>query len=828
MPHQRAIIQSYVEKALDKADVALQLPTGSGKTLVGAIIGEWRRRKFNERVVFLCPTRQLVNQTVEQCRDKYGMDVLGFTGSKKNYDPSAIAEYRQGRKLAVTTYQSLFNINPFFNDAETIIIDDAHAAENYIGKMWSLEINGADKNHKALFQSVANILKPHIGRLDYSILSGDVKSFADVGWVDKIPTPVLAKIIDPLTEALDVNAEDSNLVFPWRLLRGHLSACHIYLSYGEILIRPLIPPTWSLDVFEKASHRIYMSATLGEGGDLERLTGREEVFRLAAPAGHNLDSVGRRFFLFPGMSLQDAEAQDLRLELIQKAGRAVILTPSMKDAAKAKSKIEDIGYDVFSAEDIEDSKAAFVGSKKAVAVMAGRYDGIDFPNDECRLLCVENLPKATNLQERFVSKKMGAELLLNTRIQTRVLQAIGRCTRSLQDHSAVLISGDELQDYLTDKNRRRHFLPELQAEIDFGVDQSIDVEASDFNENFDVFLENDADWRDVDEDIVVATRTAEKIPFPASGELADAVRSEVKYQKAIWASDYEQALRHSKTVLEKLTGPELRGYRALWHYLAGSAAYLLSEQGDPNAGEISKDQYRAAIKAASNLPWTSTLLPKRELDGPESEIDFELSLQVERIESKFLRLGIAHDRKFSEIEKNILEGLDREEHFESAQVMLGEMLGFLAGNEETDAAPDPWWLGNTKGIVFEDYVGAKQDTLGADKARQAASHPIWMKEKVDVAAECEILPVIVGPISKAHDGAFPHLNSVSFWSLDDFKEWAADALACLREMKTLLAREGDLVWRADAAKTLENNGMSMSAILGARSKSIAADVLGKA
>jgi hypothetical protein len=40
------------------------LPTGSGKTLVGLLIGEWLRRKNKERVVFLCPTRQLVNQVI--------------------------------------------------------------------------------------------------------------------------------------------------------------------------------------------------------------------------------------------------------------------------------------------------------------------------------------------------------------------------------------------------------------------------------------------------------------------------------------------------------------------------------------------------------------------------------------------------------------------------------------------------------------------------------------------------------------------------------------------------------------------------------------------
>ncbi|MHC2274926.1 replicative superfamily II helicase [Bradyrhizobium diazoefficiens] len=80
--HQGQMMQRYVAEAQDKTDVALQLPTGSGKTLVGLLIGEWLRRKNRERVVFLCPTRQLVNQVVAQAEGQYGLSVHGFTGQK--------------------------------------------------------------------------------------------------------------------------------------------------------------------------------------------------------------------------------------------------------------------------------------------------------------------------------------------------------------------------------------------------------------------------------------------------------------------------------------------------------------------------------------------------------------------------------------------------------------------------------------------------------------------------------------------------------------------------------------------------------------------------
>jgi superfamily II DNA or RNA helicase len=82
------MLRVYVEKALDETDRARQLPTGSGKTLVGLLLGEWRRRKFGERVVYLCTTRQLVHQVAEQSRAKYGLKVHAFVGKKADFPPA--------------------------------------------------------------------------------------------------------------------------------------------------------------------------------------------------------------------------------------------------------------------------------------------------------------------------------------------------------------------------------------------------------------------------------------------------------------------------------------------------------------------------------------------------------------------------------------------------------------------------------------------------------------------------------------------------------------------------------------------------------------------
>lgn len=306
LTHQSEVMRSYAESAVEKQDVALQLPTGSGKTLVGCLIAEWIRRRKGERVVYLAPTKQLVNQVVAQCETKYGIQANGFTGKSANYTPQARTEYKTAEKIAVTTYSSLFNTNPFFKDAEVIIIDDAHAAENYIASMWSVLVSRINHSHEGCFKALIAAIKPYIDDSAYYKLTS--RREENNGWVEKIPSPALSEAAGDIRAVLDAHANEADLQYSWSLIRDHLHACHFYYNESEILIRPLIPPTWTHRPFTNARQRIYMSATLGAGGDLERLFGRKNIHRVSVPDGWDRQGVGRRLFLFPGMSLDDKES----------------------------------------------------------------------------------------------------------------------------------------------------------------------------------------------------------------------------------------------------------------------------------------------------------------------------------------------------------------------------------------------------------------------------------------------------------------------------------------------------------------------------------------
>lgn len=805
--HQGQVLRTYAANAVDAPDVALQLPTGSGKTLVGLLIAEWRRRKFGEKIIYLCPTRQLVNQVAEEANTKYGLTVEAFTGSAKGYAPEAKTAYNDGDRVAVATYSSLFNTNPFFINPDVIIVDDAHASENYIASQWTLRISSIDSYDAALFAAVAGVLKQVLSPENFARLVGDWESFADATWVDKIPTAQLAAIAEELRSAIYANLGDSKQKYAWRMLADNLTACQLYVSSREILLRPLIPPTWTHPPFANAGQRIFMSATLGEGGDLERLTGRKQILRLPIPDGWDRQGIGRRLFYFPEKSLDESETLELRRALMKRAGRSLVLTPSNESAFEAASDVQaHVGFPTILADELEATKTTFTGEDNAVAIVANRYDGIDFPDDDCRLLFVEGLPRAVNLQERFLMSRMGANLLFNERIQTRIMQAIGRCTRGLNDYSAVVVTGQDLPEYLTDKRRRRHFHPELQAELHFGILQSTEVTTRDFLENFDIFLENDEAWEEANEVILDARGSATQEPFPAMGELSAAVEHEIAYQTAMWEKDYTAAYESAREVLGVITGSDLRGYRALWHYLAGSAAHLAAADGDAAMRTAALQQFRSARSAATGIPWLVKLAHGQSESDSEAEgKNTTIMLQVERLEARLAKLGTVSNRKFSSKEAEIRKGLSSASGFEQAQVELGEHFGFVAGKRESDASPDPWWMIGDIVIVFEDHANAKGDmsVIDATKARQAASHPDWVKEHVPGASDARIYPALVTPATKAKSGAIPSLGRVYHWDLAEFRAWSEEGLNVIRELRRTFVEPGDLDWRAKAAEALE-------------------------
>ena len=119
--YQSDMIDLYLKEEANIRDIALELPTGTGKTLIGLLIGEFRRRKNQEKILYLCPNKQLVNQTVKHAIEDYGIKATAFVGKAKNYAPEDKLAYNIAETIAVAPYSSLFNSNPFFSDRKSVV-----------------------------------------------------------------------------------------------------------------------------------------------------------------------------------------------------------------------------------------------------------------------------------------------------------------------------------------------------------------------------------------------------------------------------------------------------------------------------------------------------------------------------------------------------------------------------------------------------------------------------------------------------------------------------------------------------------------------------------
>ena len=821
LSHQADILREYCKgTVLNKSDVAIELPTGSGKTLIGLLIGEWRRRHFGERVVFLCPTRQLVNQVVGQSINKYGIKANAFLGKKADFSPNIKAEYTNAETIAVTTYSALFNTNSFFDNADLIIIDDAHAAENYIAKYWSLLIERHKGEHKIIFQALVSAVKNIVPDSHYRRLCNEFDDVRDTQWIEKIPTPKFYERLSEITEIIDEYANQiKDLKFSWSVIKDHLFACNIYCNSGAFLIRPLIPPTRSHTPFSNPKQRIYMSATLGEGGELERLAGVEKIVRLSVPEGWDKQGIGRRFFSFPERCLEEKAALNLTLNMMKETPRSLILVPDEYSANEIKNQIEKkLSYKVFNAKQIEYSKEPFIQEEKAVAVVANRYDGIDLVGDECRLLIIKGLQKSTNLQERFLVTRMPAAILFYERILTRIIQAVGRCTRSPNDYASVVIIGDELSNFLLDKDRRPFLHPEIQAELEFGIEQSKDLEESEFIENLIIFLLHTDDWIEVEEDIISLRNSLEQSKLPAIDKLSNAVVHEVRYQYAIWNGNFEQAFNECRSVLDSLSGDDVKGYRAFWYYLAASVAWIAADKGINSMQSIARDFFDKAANTAEEITWLYELPRLNSSIAEENQTEkLRLSTLIESLEIQLSKLKTANNKRFEKEEREILENLNRltstkedSTAFENGHERLGRLLGYTAENSEGNADPDPrWMIGDDFCIVFEDHSGT---SLGANKVRQAASHPNWIKRNLNLRQNAQIIPVIVTPCKSIEEGATPHTGDICYWNQQEFIDWAKNAISVVRDLRRSFPGEASLEWRKRAMQAYKDNGLDPASL----------------
>lgn len=789
--HQKELLDTYHAKHLDTKDVALELPTGAGKTLVGLLVAEFRRRAKGERVAYLCPTRQLARQVGDQAA-AYGINAHVFIGAQAKYDPSQFTSYQRAEAIAITTYSGVFNVNPRIDRPQVLIFDDAHSCESYVTGMWSIEIDRSD--NLKLYQEFIRLFGDWLPD-SFHVSDGD-DGYART---ELIPGQVFRNASLSVLELLNEHLEPGSAPhYALSLLKDHLHACLCFISHNLILIRPIVPPTQTHPPFSQARQRLYMSATLGHGGELERIVGVPQIERIPIPAEWETHGSGRRLFLLPELSLEEDKAIELTISLIKQAGRAVVLSPTQRKCADIEKLFDDTGLTVFTAKDIEDGLEGYAGTSDAVLVLS-RYDGIDLPDDDCRFLVFAGKPAGANLQEHFLMSRVAAAPLLRDRILTRVTQGVGRCTRSDQDYAAVVLLGQDIVDFLVRSENSALLHPELQAELEFGINnskQDSNDDSVDFSGLLQEFLRRTRKWKEADDYIQQLRKSKCRTKDEFTTSLRNSVEYEVKYLYAAWDGHWEHARDHAKSALEALDdGNQLAGYQGWWMYLCGDAELAI---GGSQAERRGQEYFGQAARQCPSLSWLSKLVVSHRSThdaSTEAEADPVLAECVENIVEQLKRWGF-HGKTFTDKVKVGLAMLDTDSHKEFHQGLefVGRILGWTPDRPTGDGDPDCIWkLGRKLYIAFE----AKSEQnhtgeIGKKDVQQAQGHVAWIEENCSPLEDATIIPVLVTPRTSLAASAKPHADGLYVTSVDAMRELGRVAVDAAKKVRNAIAAMDEL------------------------------------
>lgn len=681
--HQGDVIRAYAEKHQGTSDLALELPTGTGKTLPGLLIAEWVRRKAEGPVIYATPTKQLARQ-VASTAEREGIPVANLTGSAKYWVPENEAAVEGGEAIGLTTYSAVFNSSPKLPEPRLLIFDDAHAGEQFVGNEYGISIRRYDDED--LYLEVLEALKPFLSNLLIQRLEGE----PDPGAHHQV------RLILPAVDQSALANLDAVLAslprpysYKFAMIRSGLSACCIYLSYGGIQIRPMVPPTFENRIFARTKQRIYLSATLGSGGELERAFGRREIVRMPLPTKTPPRS-GRRLFVFPDL-VKGGDPIGLTKRIIGLTDKALVLSQeTIANIEAAATALAGEGVPVMGRDDLEQvGLEAFAKAPTGVLGLANRYDGLDLPGNACRVVVLDGKPDAVGLQEKFLSERADANAALAERIRTRIVQGAGRCTRGPNDYAVVVVLGSDIMKYFSRPENRLALEPELQAEVEFGWENSRGANPEEVTANVQVFLEHGVDWREQGEPAVAEFRQdAVKVELPGTDALGRAAVLEVEAWQLAFGGDWNGASKKLQEAVPHVGPDATRGYRGLLLYLAGVWLHLGAQ--DETQRSRARQLVRDAAFAASRSAWLKEM---RELpDAEEVPLVPEDIVAVNKIVAS-LR-GRIRSNKINDDLTEMQEAIAQDEaaRYERGLTILGSYLGAEASKPKGQGRCDSAWV----------------------------------------------------------------------------------------------------------------------------------------
>ena len=599
---QQCVLQEYAENHLTTSDLAIEMPTGEGKTLVALLIADYALDQ-GRSVAYLTGTRQLAEQVLEESK-RLGLETVLF--SAQNYEAYALASYHDAQVLAIMNYWVYFNSSPRPEPADLVILDDAHLAEQPLANLDFLRVDRKSTVSVELYNSICDIITSHTNlypRL-HSMRDGTAEPAAP-------PELIAFNHWANVTSAVGDCIQNSPLSshgdarYVWSRIRHHLESCCVLVSRDAIEVRPYHPLTTLNRWYTKADQRIYLSATLGLMDDLQRRIGGCAISKLDYRSTCSSEETGERcFILNPTLgNLWDSELFEWVLEQVDKAnGIAAWLCSSNSEADEIQERLEDLGDTVYRLVAGNDRVILdWIAKGEGHLVTAGRYDGLDLAGDMCHLVVIPTIPRSSNEFERFIATYIGDASYVNQRIGQRITQALGRANRSSEDYGL----------YLGLDPRFGHVLanPEVQDSIPIHIRPAMTKALMVHDGGLAAtHLACKRFWSDEGDDgeatnSGISSRRRPGRQRRQSGPPATAT-AEIQATTDLWLSRYGQAAEAAAQVADDLATADRSEHSAFWRYVEAHARYL---EGGARAVGSAIAALRIATTDAPRTTWFSRL-----------------------------------------------------------------------------------------------------------------------------------------------------------------------------------------------------------------------------
>lgn len=708
----------------DEKNCIIKMNTGSGKTVVGLLILQSCLNEGIGPATYVVPDKYLASQVCKEAK-KLGIYV---TDDRDNYN------YSEKKGILVMPIQALVNGKSVFGmranrnyPLESVLIDDVHACLDTIVTQYTIRISKANELYNKVITVLADKWK------SYNQQSYDnVVSFSDPVKSALIPFWIWKECADEVLRILKNKQDKEKCLFPLPLLEDNFAMCNCIITATAIEIAPLGISIDRIKSFANARRRIFMSATLADDSVFISSLGlnENEVKNIITP--ENASDIGDRLILFPRHLNSTITDQQIREKVMEtaKEHNVLVIVPS-KERALFWDQSEE---NTVTRENIEKTVSSIRERKNGLVVFVNRYDGIDLPNDACRMLVIDGLPPLRSEYDKYIQAvDPASSILLRQQVQ-RIEQGMGRGVRSNIDSCCVVLMGDDLADVLVRNGGISYFSKatakqyELSKEL-WGLlkEENDSPTVDDIWELASYSLDRKNEW------IQTSKRNLAAVTYNSEPRVdTDSIALRKAYEKAC-KGDWQGAAREMDVAINSSDLDSTKGY-----LMQIKAAYI----NFINQVEAQQIQLKAHNMNCSVLAPISGIQYSKALNNwGQARRICEYAQQNAKKQNDYVIYWDAVSGK--------LVFSPDAAGFEDALEKVGKFLGFVStrpDKETNGAGPDNLWaIGDNKYFIIECKSGADKSTktISKDYCNQLGGSLRWFKSEYGEDPKC--YPIMIHP-----------------------------------------------------------------------------------